>query len=373
MRSVMGVIHHLKNEEALGEITRHRCIAAVPYGGRYRLVDFVLSNMVNAGINNIGIITSLNMRSLLDHLGNGKEWGLDKKHDGLFILPAAKSGDSKNRRKVDMEDFYANLDYLERSRQDYVIVSGSNMVCKLDYQEIVRYHKDKRGDITIVYKEDYPFYGDDLEDNMFLEIETAGRVMSVSGRPKVKKRYRVSMDMYVMAREFLLDLLKECEASRKWDLVRDILAKRLQELRVYGFQHQGYLAIINTVFSYYRHHFELLNPAVWEELFLRRGVVYTKLRDGPPSRYADISEVRNTLVANGCRIEGKVENSILYRDVNIAKGAVVRNSIVMSKTEIAEDVLIDRAILDKEVQVKKGTWLVGEKNRPVVVGKKSVV
>ncbi|MCR4441526.1 MAG: glucose-1-phosphate adenylyltransferase subunit GlgD [Peptococcaceae bacterium] len=373
MKNVMGIIHHVKNEGNLKEITRQRCLAAVPFGGRYRLVDFALSNMVNAGMRNIGIVTSINMRSLLDHLGSGREWGLDKKQEGLFILPAAHAGESKNARKVDLEDMHVNLDYLKRSRQKFVVVSGSNMVCNIDFKRIFLFHQEMQSDLTLVYKEDYPFGGDDLEGNVFLETGPGGRVLAVRGRPAVKKRHRVSMDIYLLSKELLVQIVEHCAAAGKWDLVKDIIAGSIKELRVYGYEHRGYLAIINSLGGYLRRHLELLNPEIWQELFFRHGTIYTKLKDGPPTKYFENSEVRNTLVANGCKIEGKVENSILYRGVRIARGAVVKNSVVMPKAEIEEEAVLDGVILDKNVRVRKGARLLGDQNRPLVVPKNALV
>jgi len=373
MKDVLGIIHHVKNEGNLKEITRQRCLAAVHFGGRYRLVDFALSNMVNAGLRNIGVVTSTNLRSLLDHLGNGREWGLDKKQEGLFILPAARAGEDSNRRIVDLEDLYANLDYIKRSRQRFVVVSGSNMVCNLDLRRIFLFHQEMQADLTLVYKEDYPFAGDDLEGNVFLETGPGSRVLAVRSRPAVKKRHRVSMDIYLLSKELLVQILEYCAAIGKWDLVKDIIAGKTRDLRICGYEHRGYLAIINSLGGYLLHHLDLLNPEIWQELFFRHGTIYTKLKDDPPAKYFENSEVRNTLVANGCQIEGKVENSILYRGVRVAKGAVVKNSVVMPRTEIEEDAVLDGVILDKHVRIRKGTRLLGDKSRPLVVPKNAVV
>lgn len=373
MKDIMGIIHHLKNEEAFGEITRNRCIASVPFGGRYRLVDFALSNLVNAGVGNIGVIISLNMSSLMDHLGSGKEWGLDRKHEGLFILPTARDLNSKNKRNVDFEDLYKNINYIQRSRQEYVVILGSNMVCNLDFKDAINFHKEMMSDVTIIYKDDYDFFNGEFENNTFLEIENDARITAIYSKPRLKEKSKLSMGMYILKRELLLDILQQCNITGRWDLVSDVLSKNLQQLNIYGYGYEGYLAIINSLGSFYRHHFELLNPEVWQELFFKNGVIYTKHKDGPPAKYSETSNVSNVLVANGCRIEGRVENSILYRNVNIAKGSVIRNCIIMAKAEIEEDVVLDNVILDKDVWVRKGARLIGEKNRPVVIGKKQVV
>lgn len=373
MKNVMGIIHHLKNEDSLQEITRHRCIASAPFGGRYRLVDFVLSNMVNAGMCNIGIMTSLNLRSLVDHVGSGKDWGLDKKHDGLFILPTASSHENKKSRKVDLEDFYVNLDYIQRSRQKYLIISGTSMVCNIDYRKAFQFHLQQKADITVIYKELSSLSGYDGRGNVFLETSPDQKITAVQTRPTRYKRKKVSMDMYIMEKGLLVEILKNCAGNGKWDFIRDVLARETGNLSLYGYAHRGYLAIINSVNSYYRHHMDLLTPEIWQELFYSSGLIYTKMKDGPPAKYHDTADVRNTLVGNGCMIEGKVENSVLYRNVKVGRGALVRNSIIMPRVEIEEDAVLDGVILDKDVHVRKGARLVGEKELPVVVEKRSVI
>lgn len=370
MKNVMGLIHHYKNEETLREITEQRCMASVPYGGRYRLVDFVLSNMVNAGIGNIGMITSLNLRSLLDHLGNGKDWGLDKKHGGLFILPTAHNN-KNNSRRIDLEDFFVNLDYFQRSKQKYVMIAGSNIVCKIDYKKVLSFHQDKKADVTTIYKENYPFAGEKRRA-VFPEVGEAGTITAWQPRLGQKRKSKICLDMYIMEKSLLLKLLEEAAGRRKWDLIA-LMADHFKDLKIYGYAHQGYVAIVDSIPSYYRHHFDLLMPETWHELFFNNGPVYTKFKDGPPTKYYDGSDVRNTLVANGCLIEGKVENSVIYRNVRIGRGAVVKNSIVMPKTEIEEGAVLDRVILDKHTLVRKGTWLEGDKDRPVIIKKRSVV
>lgn len=370
MKNVMGLIHHLKNEDVLQEITQQRCMAAVPFGGRYRLVDFVLSNMVNAGISNIGIITSLNLRSLLDHLGSGKDWGLEKKHGGLFILPAAHSKKRTVGRKVDLEDIFVNRDYLQHSKEKYIIIAGSNMVCNIDFKQVLLFHKEKNNDITVIYKDNYSHSKESKA--AFLDTDEDGRITSLQIRPAQKKKNKMCMDMYIMEKSLLLNLLEEGSSRKKWDLI-SIFLEHLNNLKIYGYAHQGYVAVIDSVRSYYGHHLDLLTPEIWQELFFKNGVIHTKFKDGPPTKYYDVSDVRNALIANGCLIEGRVENSVLYRNVKIGRGAVIKNSIIMPKVEIEEDAVLDSVILDKHVVVRKGTRLTGDKNKPVIVKKRSVV
>ena len=372
MKEVMGLIHHIKDEKAFREITKNRCVAAIPFGGKYRLVDFPLSNMVNAGIANIGIITSFNMRSLVDHLGRGEEWGLDRKQDGLFILPAASTENSENKRRVDLEDVYANLDYLDKCRQEYILISGSNIVCNLDLRKVLAFHKKKDADITIVYKEGYQFLEQDSLRGVYLGKKQDNRISAI-GLGVSTPRTVVSMDIYLMKKELLLALLQECVKKGKWDFVSDSLSSSVKKLKIYGYAHEGYLAIVNSWQSLFRHEMELLDPKVLKELFFSKGTIHTKIKDGPPARYCEGSEIRNVLTANGCFIEGNVENSILFRKVKIGRGAVIRNSILMPKVEIDEDVILDRVILDKGVHIHKGTRLVSDSEDPIIIPKNKEV
>lgn len=372
MKNVMGLIHHVKDEEAFREITKHRCVAAIPFGGKYRLVDFPLSNMTNAGISNIGIITSLKLRSLVDHLGTGKEWGLDRKRDGLFILPAVAANSEKNRRQLDLEDIYINTDYLNNSKQEYVLLTGSNTVCNLDLRKVLAYHREKKADLTIIYKEGYQFLERDVSRGVYLQKETNGRISGLSlGTPR--KKALVSMDMYLLKKSFLLKLLQECATSGKWDFVREILPLKLEKMKIYGYAHEGYLGIVNSWQSLYRHQMELLSPEVWRELFFTKGMIHTKLKDGPPARYYQDADVRNVFATPGCLIEGSVENSILFRKVKIGRGAVIRNSILLSRVEVEEDVVLDGVILDKNVRIKKGMHLISSSKNPVIIEKNQEV
>jgi len=369
MKNVMGIIHHKKDEEAFRELTKHRCVAAIPFGGKYRLVDFPLSNMTNAGISNVGIITSLKLRSLIDHLGTGKEWGLDRKRDGLFILPAASE---KNKRWLDLEDIYANQDYIANSKQEYVLLSGSNIVCNLDLRKVMAFHSEKKADLTIVYSEGYKFLPEDAASGVYLQKGAKGRVTDVSvGVPT--ENVVVSMDMYLLKKSLLLKLLNECSSLGKCDFISEVLPEKFKEMKIYGYAHEGYLGIINSWQSFYKHQMELLNPKVWQELFFAKGLIHTKLKDGPPARYSEEAHVQNVFATPGCLIEGRVENSILFRKVKIGSGAVVRNSILMPRVEIEEDVILDGVILDKSVRIKKGMKLISNKEDPVIIEKNRVI
>lgn len=373
MNKVMGIIHHCKNDQVLRQITNHRCMAAVPYGGRYRLIDFMLSNMVNAGICNIAVITSLHLRSLVDHLGKGREWGLDRKKDGLFILPCAAEEQVTESHYVDLQDLFVNLDYLERSRQKYVVIAGSNLVCNLDLGRAVSEHIKRKAHITVVYKDGY-FPGEgDASNYLCLKTGKDQKVkeLEVDCYPGLNKK--VSLGVFIMEKAFFTDILAECDKLKKWDLIKCALIPNTDKYKIYGYPHPGYAAIINSLEGYYRHQKELLEPEVLQDLFNNERPIITRYKDGPPTMYCSGSIVKNSLLANSCVIEGRVENSILFRGVKIHKGALVKNSIIMQDTDVGEDAFLDRVILDKKVYVKKGAILTGDESAQLVIGKKCVI
>jgi len=371
MQNVMGIINLNDGQELLKELTQCRPLAAVPFGGRYRLIDFILSNMVNSGMQNIGILVQDKYRALMDHLRSGKEWDLARKRDGLFILPPGKSQYSGEYNRGDIESFYNNLDYIESSRQQYVIIAGSHIICNLSYRKAFKFHQDMGADITLLYKE-YP-EKEELMQYGIVECQGNGMITEIAINPSTHLSRKVSLEMYIIKKNLLVNLIKECQARGGLDFIKDILIKNIGTLKMYGYPYKGYVARVDCVKNYYKHNMELLKPEKWEELFFKSGLVYTKVKDEGPAKYKDSARVSNTMIANGCIIEGHVENSILFRGVTVHKGAHIKNSIVMQKCDIGEDAIIENIICDKNVQITKGKWLKGERSYPLVIEKGSVI
>ncbi|KEQ26024.1 glucose-1-phosphate adenylyltransferase subunit GlgD [Paenibacillus tyrfis] len=369
MKRMMGVINLVNERDDLEELTYSRCVASVPFGARYRLIDFTLSNMVNSGIENVAVFTQHKYRSLMDHLGSGKEWDLDRKRGGLFILPAVLHGDIGLARG-DLFQFYSHRDYFYRGRQDYVIISRSHIVCNIDYNAVLDYHLEKGADITVVYKKSDK---DECASFRRMAVKEDGKVTLIEDHSGRLRTDNVSMEMYVMSKELLLDMVESCLAQGYDHLVRDGIMKNVDKLGVYGYLHEGHTGIVNTIQSYYKHSMQLLNPKLWRELFFQKNLIYTKVKDEPPARYAENAHARNALIANGCIIEGKVENSILFRGVKIRKGAYVKNSIILQNCEIEENVIIENAILDKDVFISRGRVLTGDKQAPFIASKTKVI
>jgi glucose-1-phosphate adenylyltransferase len=370
MKRLMGIINLYNHKDVLWELTRRRPLAAVPFAGRYRLIDFALSNMINSKIANVGIMMAGNYRSLMDHIRSGKEWDLARKRDGLFLLPPAAVNPGEGFQG-DLHAFQSNFDYLQNSRQSHVIVSGCNMVCNVNYEEAFAFHQAKGADITVLYK---PMTGmDQCPQCSMLGITEEGRVHDVEINPVRARNHNLSLEMYIMDKRLLIELVDEAVSHGGTTFVRDALMKNLSTLKVYGYAHSGYLAHLISIRSYYHHSLELLRPEVWKELFFANGMIYTKVKDEAPTKYNNSAKVSNSMIANGCILEGTVENSIIFRAVKVHKDAVIRNSIIMQKGDIGPGAVLENMICDKDVRISAGKRLMAESNYPLVITKGSVI
>ncbi len=373
MRDTMGIIYTGDSNISLQELTLHRSVAALPFGGRYRVIDFTLSNMINSGITNVGLITQNNYHSLMDHLDSGKQWDLDRKSGGLFILPPYVSHDNTGWYRGEVEAFHSNMSYIRRSPQKTVIISGSSMVCNLTFEDAMEFHRNNMADITVIYKEEKNATKEELSRQTLLRTDLENRIWDIEVRPTVPMSDKVSMEMYIIDKKLFEYLIEECAARGQYDFNKDILIKNKEKLRILGYPYEGYLAKIDSIQSYFKHSLELFDPDNFQELFHHAGPVYTKVKDEVPARYGDNASAGNSLVADGCVIDGVVDNCILFRGVKVGKNAVIKNSIIMQDTEIQERAILDNVILDKEVIIRKGKRLMGQENYPVVIRKHTII
>ncbi|MFD1955899.1 glucose-1-phosphate adenylyltransferase subunit GlgD [Paenibacillus thailandensis] len=366
---VMGVINLIHETDELERLTNGRCLATVPFGARYRLIDFILSSMVNSNISKVAIFAHTKYRSLMDHLGSGKNWDLDNRQSGLFILPPA-TDNIQELSRGDLYHFYQHRDLFARSSLEYVIIARSHMVCNLDFEAVVAAHEQRKADITIVCKQDAELHGGHARK---VRVNEDGRITAIQEQYGRMNSDICSMEMYLMRKDLLMEIVETSLAQGKDHLVRHAIFSRLDNLHVSAFMHEGYLGVVNTLPSYYRNSMNLLVPDTWKELFFKPGPIYTKVKDEPPVQYDESSKVRNSLIANGCRIEGTVVNSILFRGVHVKKGAVVHNSIIMQNGTIGENSIVQHTILDKDVMVHPRRDIRGAENSPFVAGKRKVL
>jgi glucose-1-phosphate adenylyltransferase len=373
MRDTMGIIYTGDSNISLQELTLRRSVAALPFGGRYRVIDFIISNMINSDIINVGLITQNNYHSLMDHLDSGKQWDLDRKSGGLFILPPYVSSDNTGWYRGEIDALRSNLSYIRRSPQKYVVLSGSSMVCNLTYDDAMEFHKDNMADITVIYKEEKKATKEELSRHTLIQTDEHNRIWDFEVKPNTPMSDKISMEMYIIDKRLFEYLIEECVARGQYDFNRDILIKNKDKLRIFGYPYHGYLAKIDSIQSYFKHNMELFDQENFYELFHHAGPVYTKVKDEVPAKYGENARAENSLVADGCVIEGEVENCVLFRGVKIAKGAIVRNSIIMQETEIQDKAVLENVILDKEVIIRKGKHLIGQASYPVVIRKSAVI
>ncbi|MCX7922706.1 MAG: glucose-1-phosphate adenylyltransferase subunit GlgD [Clostridia bacterium] len=373
MNSIMGIILTGGKNYKLKELTSIRASAAIPVGGKYRAIDFVLSNMVNSGITNVGVLTQYSFRSLMDHLGSGKEWDLDRRNEGLFIFPPYLSGENSGWYRGSADAMYNNITFLKRSKEEYVVVAQGNCIYKMIFDDMLNYHIDKNADITIAYRDMNDFPAGELPHLGIMELGADGRITDMEEKPLNPKGTCASMGIYLIKRKLLITLLEEAVAHGNYDFVKDVLIKKINTLNIYGYRFDGYWRGISTIQMYYKCNMEFLNPAIREELFINNGKIYTKVKDETPAKYNEEAEVKNSIVADGCIIEGYVENSVLFRGVTVKKGAVIKDSIIMQGSVIEQDSTLQYAVLDKDVMITNGKYLKGEPNWPIIISKDVVV
>ncbi len=369
MQNVMGVINLVNEEHQLDVLTHHRCLASVPFGGRYRLIDFILSSFVNSGIHNVSVFVHSKYRSLMDHLGSGKEWNLDRKRNGLFLFTPGND-EVKEIIKGDLYQFYYQMDYFYRSTQEYVVLTRSHMVCNIDFRDVLQTHIEKKADITMVYKN----IGSQTQtDSRKIKLDRQGMVIDMREPQGRLDSGLVSLEIFVMRKALFIRLVEKFLAKGYDNFVRDAIMKSTDELNIAGYEYKGYLGVVNTLQSYYANSMKLLDANVWKQLFYEPDFIYTKIKDEPPTRYKGDSEVSHSLIANGCVIEGKVENCILFRGVKVAKGAHIKNSIIMQNTVIHENANLNTAIIDKDAVIHKDKVLSGDKLAPFTVLKRQEI
>ncbi len=368
-KNIVGLIFSNAYDECIGELTGIRTMGSVPFACRYRLIDFTLSNMVNSGIEKVGVLTKSNYQSLMDHVGTGKPWDLSRKNDGLFILPPFSTNEAGGNADK-LASLKGIMGFISRSNEEYVLLSDCNTVLNLDIEALTDYHAEKNADITIVYKHGKQ---PNLTDVIVLGMNDDNKAETISVSPTVDGNVDYSLNVIYMKKSLLERLLHEAISSNYKDFEADIIQRNVEKLAIYGYEAVGYSATIDSMESYFKVNMELLNPENCDDLFNNDRPIYTKVRDDMPAIYGLGSDVKNSLVADGCIIDGTVENSILFRGVRVEKGAVVKNSIVMQGGFIAQNASLNCVVADKSVVITPNKVLSGAENYPVYIGKEIVI
>ena len=369
--NVLGLIFANMHDATLPEVVHNRSFASVPYLGRYRMIDFDLSAMANSGIYRVAVITKSNYQSLMDHIGTGRPWDLSRKHQGLIILPPYALGGGIYHGRVDALSNYT--DFLEHSKADYVVMADCNWVHNVDLEKVFNAHAASGADVTMVCA-DYEVCAANAGQIIAVRADSEGRVTGMRpGREIPAGRALVSMNMMVASHAWLMEQVARAAAAGKTLFEQEDLAPALDTIHVGCYRWDGYCDLIYDLQSYYDSQLRLISAGNMADLFRRSSPINTKVRDEAPVKYVHGCRVRDSLLADGCVIEGTVENSVIYRGVHVAAGSTVRNSIVMQDSVIEKGAQLDCVIADKHVRFGEGTETAGRPDAPLYLAKHTTV
>ena len=372
--NAVGIIFSNIHDQSIPEITRRRTMASVPFGCRYRLIDFPLSNFVNSNINNIGVITHYNYQSLMDHIGTGKDWDLATRSGGIKILPpyitAYDNTGAAGLYSTRLEALAGILNFISRAKEEYAVLSDCDTICNIDLNEVLEYHKANDADITVVAKTE-ALSRAMVGKQIVFETDGSNRITDIAEQTSNMSGTKfVCMNIMVMSRLYLQNLVLDAIAHGYRDFYRDSMMSNVGTANFYVYEHKGYHSSITSPAEFFKCNMHLLEKKVRDDLFNNMSrPILTKVRNSPPTKYVDGARVTNSLLADGCVIEGTVENSIIFRGVHVGKGTVVRNSILMQDTFVGKDTELNCVITDKNVMIGDGCDLSGHETRPFYIEK----
>lgn len=352
----LGIILAGGNSSKMQQLTNKRAIAAMPVAGSFRSIDFTLSNMSNSHIQKVAVLTQYNARSLNEHLSSSKWWDFGRKQGGLYVFNPTVTSDNSWWYRGTADAMYRNIDFLKRSHEPYVIIADADCVYKMDYNELLEYHISKKADITVVCKE-MP-KEEDVSRFGVVRMNEDSRIIEFEEKPMVAQSNTISAGIYVLRRRQLIEMLERCAQENRFNFVTDILIRYKNMKRIYGYKLDSYWSNIATVESYYKTNMDFLRPEV-RAYFREEPRIYSKIEDLPPAKYNVGSEVRNSLIASGCIINSKVENSILFKKVFVGKNCVIKNSIILNDVYIGDNTHIENCIVESRDTLRANTYFSG--------------
>ncbi len=372
-----GLIFSNIHDQSTPELTRVRTMASVPFGGRYRLIDFALSNMVNSGITKVGLITHYNYQSLLDHIGTGKDWDLARRSGGIKILPpyitAYDNASAKTLYASRLEALLGARDFIKRCTEDCFVLSDCDIICNIDLNAVIEDHAKSGADVTFVTKR-VDTTGMDIAENVGVITADADRNVTDFVMTKPQGEVNLYTNIMVVSRGYMMSVLADAVAHGYTSFFRDIISHSIGTANYRIYEYDGWYAYIGSLESYFACSMQLLTDEARSGLFyVKNRPILTKVRNSAPTKYSEGAEVKNSLIADGCVIEGTVENSILFRGVKVGKGTVVKNSILMQDTYLGSDVSLNCVITDKNVMIRDGRTLSGHETMPFFIGKNGSV
>ncbi|MBE5910848.1 glucose-1-phosphate adenylyltransferase subunit GlgD [Pseudobutyrivibrio sp.] len=365
----LGIILAGGNSSRMQNLTDKRAIAAMPVGGSYRCIDFVLSNMTNSHIQTVAVLSQYNARSLNEHLNSSKWWNFGRKQGGLFLFTPTVTTNNSWWYRGTADAIWQNIDFLKKRHEPYVIIASGDCVYKLDFNKVLDYHIDKQADITVVCAK-LP-EGDDINRYGVVDMDRSGRIVEFEEKPMVANSDIVSAGVYVIRRRALIDLLEECNREGRYNFVTDILIRYKSMKKIYGYMMEGYWANIADVDSYFKANMDFLRKDVRDMFFHTEPGVFSKTHDLPPAKFNTGSQVRNSLVAGGCIINSTVENSVLFKKAFVGNNSVVKNCVILNGAYIGDNVHVENCIVESHETLLSGSTYIGENGIRIVIGNKN--
>lgn len=369
-----GIIFSNIHDKNVTELTRKRTMASIPFACRYRLIDFALSNMVNSGITNIDVIAHYNYHSLMDHIGTGKNWDLARRTGGIKILPpyiTAYANASNALYNTRLEALKSVIHSISNIKEDYVVLSDCDVICNIDIDGLLKYHIDRNADVTMVVKH-LDLNGRSPDKNVIYRSDSTGKITDIISHPTdLNGAHDIGLNIWVINRDLLITMVNDAIAHGYVNFSRDILARNIGRLNMQVYKHTDYSAVVTSFGDYFSVSMDILKDRdIRRALFeISNRPIFTKVRNSAPTKYVGDACVSNSLIADGCIIEGTVDNSILFRGVRVGKGAIVKNSILFQDTVISDNAFLNCLVTDKNVVVREGRVLSGHETMPVFVEK----
>ena len=350
----------------LGVLTQKVAKPAVSFGGKYRIIDFPLSNCINSGVDTVGVLTQYQPLRLNSHIGIGIPWDLDRNVGGVTILPPYERSKGSDWYTGTANAIYQNLEYMESYNPDYVLILSGDHIYKMDYEVMLEYHKANNADVTIACM---PVPIEEASRFGIVITDENNRITEFEEKPMVATSNTVSCGIYVIRRRQLIELIERCAAEDRVDFVRDILVRYKNLKRIYAYRLNSYWSNIASVDSYYQTNMDFLKPDVRRYFFREYPDIYSKVDDLPPAKYNPGASVKNSLISSGCIINGTVENSILFKKVFVGNNCVIKNSIILNEVYIGDNTYIENCIVESRDTIRANSRYVGEHGVKIVVEK----
>lgn len=364
MRAI-GIILAGGNNNKMKELSYKRAIAAMPMAGSYRAIDFALSNMSNSHIQKVAVLTQYNAKSLNEHLSSSKWWDFGRKQGGLYVFTPSITADNGFWYRGTADSIWQNIDFLKNSHEPYVVIASGDGIYKLDYNDVLEYHIQKKADITVVCKD-----VDDTQDVTrfgLVKTDEEGRIIDFEEKPMASENRTVSTGVYIIRRRLLIELIEKCAEEERYDFVNDILIRYKNLKKICAYKMDSYWSNVSSVESYYNTNMDFLKPDIRNYFFKQHPDIYSKVDDMPPAKYNPGSNIKNSLISSGCIINGQVENSILFKKAFVGNNCIIKNCIIMNNVYIGDNTYLENCIVESRGTIRANTTHIGENGEIKIV------